>query len=636
MSYGHWGKMLRVNLTTGEIRNETLDEEFLRRYVGGWGFIAHTLLREVSPGADPLGPDNRLIYATGPITGQAIAGGGRHMMGAKSPLTGGFSGSEAGGFFGAEFKRSGWDMIIFEGASDTPVYLWINDDEVELRSAEHLWGRETWDVQEAVREELGDKRVRVSQCGPAGERLVRMSNVMHDATRAAGRTGLGAVMGSKKLRAVAVRGHQSPPLHDRDRLKELAKWFRDNFRETGSLAYATLGTVRMIRVNNDAGGLPTRNFSEGVFEGYESISSEAQMEITERRDTCYGCPIRCKWIVSVEDEDYPADPKYGGPEYETNGAFGSCIGVDDLRVVSHANHLCNAYGLDTIGTGVTIAWAMESFERGVLTTEDTDGLDLRFGNADAAIAMVHKIARREGLGDLLSHGSRYAATKTGQGSLAWAVQIKGQEVAMHDPRVKYGHGLGIAVSPTGADHMHSVHDSGYTTEGGIHDLKPLGVHHPLPKDDLSAEKARMVRRAMMWRVLDNLTGICMFHMWTPEQKAAIIAAATGWNTSVMELWHAAERAYDMARAFNALEGFGPQDDDLPPRFYEHFAKGPAANQAPTREQFQAAKQAFYAYMGWDPETAAPTRSRLEELDVAWVADLLEQARVPEGPLEGSA
>ena len=623
MSYGHWGKLLRVNLTTGDIAVESLDEGFLRRYLGGWGFIAHTLLRELPAGVDPLGPDNRLIYATGPITGQAIAGGGRHMIGAKSPLTGGFSGSEAGGYFGAELKRAGWDMVIFEGASPKPVYLWIQDDQVELRPAEHLWGREVWEVQEAIREELGDKWIRVSQCGPAGERLIRISNILHDASRAAGRTGLGAVMGSKKLRAVAVRGSQTPPVHDADRLKELGKWFRDNFRETGSLAYATLGTVRMVRVNNEAGGLPTRNFSQGVFEGFENLTSESQLEVTQRRDTCYGCPIRCKWVVSIEDETYPADPKYGGPEYETTGAFGSCCGIDDIRITCHANQLCNSYGLDTIGVGVTIAWAMESFERGVLTTADTDGLELTFGNGDALIALIHKIARREGFGDLLSHGSRYAAQQVGQGSLAWSVQIKGQEVAMHDPRVKYGHGLGIAVSPTGADHMHSVHDSGYTTDGGIHDLKPLGVLHPLPKDDLSAEKARMVRRAMMWRVLDNLTGICMFQAWPAQKKAEIIEAATGWNTSVLELWQAAERAYDMARAFNAREGFGPADDDLPPRMYEHFAEGPAAGQAPTREQFAAAKQAFYAYMGWDPATAAPTRARLEELDVPWVAEMLE-------------
>ncbi|MBN1399663.1 MAG: aldehyde ferredoxin oxidoreductase, partial [Anaerolineae bacterium] len=310
MSYGHWGKGLRVNLSTGAIGIETLDDLFLRRYVGGWGFIAYYLLKELAPGTDPLGPDNKLIYATGPVTGQPLAGGGRHMIGAKSPLTGGFSGSEAGGFFGAELKRAGWDLIIFEGVAPKPVYLWIKDDHVELRSAEHLWGQETHDVQEQIRSELGDRWIRVSQCGPAGENQVLVANVVHDATRAAGRTGMGAVMGSKHLRAVAVRGSQRPPVTDRDKVNELGRWFRDHYQETGSAVFSTLGTSRMVRVNQGVGGLPTRNFQQGTFESFEKLSAETVLDtITVDRDTCYGCPVRCKWVVEIDDEDYPVDRK---------------------------------------------------------------------------------------------------------------------------------------------------------------------------------------------------------------------------------------------------------------------------------------------------------------------------------------
>ena len=452
MTFGHWGKLLRVNLSTSDITTETLDDLFLRRYVGGWGFIGYYLLKEVVPGIDPLGPENKLIYATGPITGQPMAGGGRHMIGGKSPLTGGFAGSEAGGFFGAELKRAGWDAIIFEGTAEKPVYLWINDDQVELRPAEHLWGMETADVEERLREELGERRLRVSQCGPAGERLARIANVMHDAARAAGRTGLGAVMGSKKLKAVAVRGTRRPPVADQEALGELAKWFRDHYKETGSVVFSTLGTMRMVRANQGVGGLPTRNFQQGVFEGFESLTAERSLEtITVERDTCFGCPIRCKWVAEVKSDTYPVHRKYGGPEYETAGSMGSLCGIDSLEVVAYANQLCNANGLDTIGAGVSIAFAMECYERGLLTNEDTGGLDLRFGNAEALITMLERIVRREGLGDLLAEGSLRAAKKIGRGAERFAIQIKGQEVAMHDPRVKYGHGLGIGGRCDGGD-----------------------------------------------------------------------------------------------------------------------------------------------------------------------------------------
>ncbi len=624
MSYGHWGKALRVNLTTGDIKTETLDEKFMRRYLGGWGFIAYYLLKEVPAGIDPLGEENKLIFTTGPLAGQPLAGGGRHMVGAKSPLTGAFSGSEAGGFFGAELKRAGWDTIIFEGLSDSPVYLWIKDDEVELRPADALWGQETLDVEEQIRDELGDDNIRVAQCGPAGERLVRVANVMHDATRAAGRTGLGAVMGSKRLKAIAVRGSQRPPVADQEKIREMGRWFAQNYKETGSAVFSTLGTMRMVRVNQGVGGLPTRNFQEGQFEGFEAISSETMSDtITVNRDTCYGCPVRCKWVVQVNSDEYTVDPKYGGPEYETAGSMGSMCGIDDLEAIAYANQLCNANGLDTIGTGSTVAFAMECYERGILGPEDTDGLELTFGNPEALIETIKKIIKRKGLGDILAEGSRRAAEQIGGEAPDYSMSIKGQEVAMHDPRVKYGHGLGIAVSPTGADHMHSVHDSGYQTEEGIVDLKPLGVLDPLPFDDISTDKVRMVRQAMMWRVTYNLTGICYFHAWTPQQTKELINAATGWNTSVLEIWLAGERAYDMARAFNAREGFGPQDDALPERLMKALPEGPVAGQVYSEKEFAHALKTFYAMMGWDPDTAAPTREKLEALDIGWVADLLE-------------
>lgn len=624
MTTGHWGKVLRVNLTTGQISTETMSDTFMRRYVGGWGFIGYYLLKELEAGIDPLGPDNLLIFTTGPLAGQPLAGGGRHMVGAKSPLTGGFAGSEAGGFWGAELKRAGWDTVLFEGVSPEPVYLWIKDDQVELRPADKLWGKETLEVENIIREELDDRHIRVAQCGIAGEKLVRVSNVIHDHTRAAGRTGLGAVMGSKRLKAVAVRGSQRPPTSDPETLREMGRWMRDHYMETGAAAFATVGTVRMVRVNQGVGGLPTRNFQEGQFEDFEKLSAETILDtITTGRDTCYGCPIRCKWIVETKDAKYPTDPEYGGPEYETVGALGTVCGISDANAVARGSQLCNAYGLDSIGAGMTIAFAMECYEREIIGPEQTDGIELRFGNADAMLAMLEKIAHREGFGAVLAEGSRLAAEKIGPEAAPYAMQIKGQEIAMHDPRVKYGHGLGIAASPTGADHMHSVHDSGYQTDAGIADLKPFGILEPLPYDDLSLAKARMVRYAMMWRTTYNLTGICMFQPWTTAQTRDLITAVTGWNTSVMELWRAGERAYNLARAFNAREGFGPEQDKLPKRFFEAFREGPIAGKTFDEETFKSAMAAMYAMAGWDPETAAPTRAKLEDLDIGWVADLLE-------------
>jgi aldehyde:ferredoxin oxidoreductase len=624
MAYGHWGKLLRVNLTTGSITTESYDDIFLRRYVGGWGFIAYHLLKEVPAGCDPLGPENKLIFTTGPMTGQPLAGGGRHMVGGKSPLTGGFGAGECGGFFGAELKRAGWDTVIFEGVSPAPVYLWIKDDHAELRPAEHLWGRETLEVQQAIREEVDEKWARVAQIGLAGEKLARIANIIHDVNRAVGRTGMGAVMGSKRVRAVAVRGSQRPPTADIPRVTELGKWFRDHFQETGSAIFKTLATMRMVRNNQNFGGLPTRNFQEGVFEGFEKLSAENQLKtVTVDRDTCFGCPIHCKWVVEVKDPDYPVRREYGGPEYETTGAFGSMCGIDDNRVTCYANQLCNAFGLDTVGTGAAIALALECSERGLLTRDRTDGLQLRFGNGLVVVDLIKRIARREGFGNILAEGSQRMAEWIGGDATHYTMTVKKQDLAMHDPRVKYGHGLGVAVSPTGADHMHSLHDNGYQTIGGIHDIEPLGVIEPLPFDDLSPAKVRLVRQVMLWRVLDNVTGICMFQSWSAQQKVDLISAVTGWNTSVLELWQAAERAYDMARAFNFREGFGPQDDRLPERIMQPLPAGPVAGKVIDQKVFSDALFKLYEMMGWDPQTAAPTRTKLEELGVSWVADLLD-------------
>lgn len=616
MSFGYCGKILRVNLTNRSITTETPDDKFYRAYLGGRALIAYYLLKEVPADCDPLGPENKLIFAAGPLTGAPIAGSGRNSVGAKSPLTGGYGDGEAGGFWGAELKRAGYDAAIIEGQAERPVYLFINDDEISIRPASHLWGQDTLAVQEAIQAELGDDRIRIAQCGPAGEQLVRYAAVAHDITHWAGRTGMGAVMGSKKLRAIAVRGSQPVPVADKENLTEYARYLAENV-ETLAGGLKANGTAGGVMSLSASGGLPTRNFQEGSFEGAERISGPTMTgTILVDRENCYACPIYCKRVVKV-DQPYRVDPKYGGPEYETIASLGSLCGIDDLPAVAKGNERCGALGLDTISTGVCIAFAMECFERGILTEQDTDGLKLRFGNAAAMLELIEKIARREGIGALLAEGVRRAADKLGGEAPELAIHIKGQEVPMHEPRLKHGLGVGYAVSPTGADHCHNLHDTIFAKEGpSIEAFKALGVQEPLPVDDLSAAKVRMVYYVSNWRHFANSAVYCYFVPWDYLQMEGIMRAVTGWNTTVFELMKVGERANTLTRLFNLRAGFTREEDYLTRRFTKPFASGPLAGVAVPADQMERAIADYYAMMGWDAE-GRPTPARLGELGISW-------------------
>ena len=628
MPYGYAGKILRVNLSTSEITVEEPDDLFYRKHMGGWNVIAYYLLKELPPRVDPLGPDNLLIFATGVITGNPVAGAGRSQVGAKSPLTGGFGEADVGGWWGAELTMAGFDAIVITGRAEKPVYLWIKDGVAEIRPAEHLWGRLTADTQAALREELGDDRVRVAQIGPAGERLSLIAAVMHDINRAAGRTGLGAVMGSKNLKAVAVRGTGQKEVADAQALKEIARWYVEHYPDTWALSLQETGTAGGGVPQHKFGGLPTCNFQRGTFEeGWERITGQRMVEtISKKRDTCYSCPVRCKYVVEVKGGPYPVAAVYGGPEYETVASLGSNCGVSDLAAIARGNQLCNAYGLDTISCGVTISWAMECFERGLLTTEDTGGIELRFGDAAAMVQMVELMGKREGFGRLLSEGAYRAAKEIGRGTEAFAMHAKGQEIPMHEPRVKYGLGLGYAVSPTGADHIHNFHDRDFENEGGLDRLRPFGILETLKFDDLSPAKMRMVVTAIPWHTVCNTLGHCFFVSLTFDhfKLEELVRAITGWDASLHELLKAGERAYTMARAFNAREGFTAADDKIPARFFEPFREGPSAGNALPPEEFDRARITFYQMMGWDEHTGVPTGWKLHELGVGWVADELRR------------
>jgi aldehyde:ferredoxin oxidoreductase len=541
---------------------------------------------------------------------------------AKSPLTGAFGEAEAGGWWIPELKFAGFDAIVIKGKANRPVYLWIHDGEAEIRDASQLWGKYSKETQEEIRKELGDERIRIALIGPAGEKLVRVSCILNELKHANGRTGLGAVMGSKNLKAIAVRGKKRMEVADEEAVRRLTKWLKDTYEEP-YFSIGNLGTSRVTTMLSEQGILPTLNFREGSFAEADVISGETMSKtILVRRGTCYGCFVRCKREVQV-GEPYFVEPIYGGPEYETVAAFGSMCGIADLKAISKANQLCNAYGLDTISMGGLISFAMECYENGILTKGDTGGLELRFGNVEAMMRMLEMIGKREGLGDTLAEGICPAVEKFGKGAERFAMHVKGMPVPFHEPRGKVGVGLGYAVSATGPDHMEYPHDPFWATEAGISLLRPLGIFEPVDVFDLGPQKIRIfVYLQQYWNLLNSL-GICAFTAkpMGPQTLNGIVdyvKAVTGWETSLFDLLKVAERHANMARIFNLREGLTARDDTLPDRFFQPMEGGTLKGKKIDKEQFSKAIETYYEMMGWDPETGIPKKAKLAELDLDWL------------------
>lgn len=649
---GYHGKIARVNLTTGHVTMETPDDAFYRTYMGGHGFIAYFLYKEVPAGCDPLGPENKLIFATGCLTGLPFAGSGRHAAGAKSPLTGGYGGGEAGGFWGNELRRAGLDALIVEGVSPRPVYLWIKDGQIEIRDAHHLWGQECKPAEQAVRDELNDQRVRFAQIGPAGENLVLYATISNDLNEFVGRGGMGAVMGSKRLKGVAVRGTMGlPEVANAKKVLELNKWMAGPEGEKMNAGFRELGTSGGTLGSSMQGNLPTLNFRFGHWpgKGLPAMHGDApdhdrpELSPTEAcltADThagaqaitgqtmkdsglltgvegCFACGIKCKRVVESHGR-YEVDPDYGGPEYETIGMMGSNCGIDDLEAIAYANMRLGALGMDSVSCGGTIGWAMECVEKGLIPQEDLQGIDLRFGNVEAWLKVIELIAKRQGIGARLAEGSYRAAQAYGPDAVALAPVVKKQEHPAHEPRVKHGLGLGYMVSPTGADHMHNFHDTGYVKR--TNSLHPLGIFKPLPATDLSAEKVRMVCYTINWRHLQNTAMYCMFLPWTMDQVVELVKGATGWNTSLYELMKVGERVNTLSRLFNLREGLDHETDKLTRRFLTAFENGPLKGRAVPEEGIMNARSMYYSMMGWDPQTGVPTEGKLLELGLAWTRE----------------
>jgi aldehyde:ferredoxin oxidoreductase len=622
------GKILHVDLTRGALSIEEPPEEFYRTYGGGSAMGAYYLLRDLPSGADPLGPQNILTFFTGPITGLPVSGQSRICINALSPLSGGIGDSQAGGFAPAALKFAGFDGIVVKGASARPAYLFIAEGKAELHDAAGLWGRPTEEVDRLLAEKHG--KVEVMQIGPAGEKQVRLAAIMNMHNRANARTGVGAVMGSKQLKAVVVQGHLKLQAADP---KGVSRQHKEGTRNIEAIpdmkGIALNGTADVVPFQHSIGSLPAFNYNEGTFERYMEISGERMREtILKERDTCYACTVRCKRVVETEYQGQKVEPTYGGPEYETLATMGSYCGIADLGAISLSNQLCNAYGLDTIGTGATIAFAMECFEKGILTTADTGGLELRFGNADAMLELVRQIGERRGLGDVLAEGSARAAKRIGRGAEQCLITTKGTEAPAHMPQAKKSLGLIYAVNPFGADHQSSEHDPLYEEGVGEFYLKRLasmGLTTPQPPGSMTDEKIRYAFRTQCFYSAMDTYSLCQFvfgpswELYGPVETAEILSAGTGWDVTIDEILEVGERRLNMMRAFNARQGLTRKDDTLPRKFFKPLqGTGPTAGVAWKEEELERVKDVYYRLAGWDVATGNPTPRKLEELKLGWL------------------
>ena len=642
MAHGYNGKILHIDLTSGQFSVEEPGTAFYRKYMGGSAMAMHYLLKEMPAGVDPLGPENVLVLALSVLTGAAISGQSRMTAAAKSPLTGAIGDSQGGGFWPAEFKFSGFDAIVIKGKAEKPVYLWIHDGEYELRDATHLWGKITGDAEAIIKEELGDEKIEVLQVGPAGENSVRFAGIFSMSNRANGRTGMGAVMGSKNLKAVAVRGKKRPSIANKAGLNQLAKWGAANFADSDIAGLGKYGTAETTGSNQSIGSLPSYNYTSGVFEGWEAIDGTTMYDTILKgaaegtqdrtgRDTCYACTVRCKRRVEITTGAYKVDPHYGGPEYETTSTFGSYCAIDNLPAIAKANEICNKYGMDAISCGATIAWAFESFNEGILTLADTDGLDLAWGNAESMVKLTEKIAKRDGFGDLLAEGSERAAKKIGRGTEAFLITFKGQEAPAHLPQVKRSLAIIYAANPFGADHQSHEHDPVIEADLEYYTdrMAVLGFSEEQEPRSLSDEKIRFtIASQRMYSAMDSLN-LCQFvygpawQLYGPDDMVEAVRTVTGWDdVSFDELQIVGERRINMMRSFNAREGIDRKCDVLPEKLFKPLKGGVSNGWKIDREEFEAALDTYFEMCRWDVETGIPTRAKLEELELDWVADQL--------------
>ena len=602
---GYAGRVLHVDLTTGKTKVEPLNEEIARKYIGGIGLGIRLLIDNSKPGVDPFSPENPLILATGPMSGTMWpTGGNGHAFVSKSPQSFGVGESKSHGSFGTELKRAGYDAVIFKGRAEKPVYVWIDDDSVQLIDAQHLWGKSPAETEDIIKEELGDYYIRVAAIGVAGEKLVRIACIMNEKTRAAGRTGMGAVMGSKNLKAIAVRGTKDVTVAKPEEFKEFVKEFHERMKGPATKKYRTLGTPLNVLVHNSLSCMPTRNYNNSSFEGAEKVSGEYLNErFVAKIIGCSSCAMRCEHVCVVPEGPYKGTMTR--MEYEPLWAMGPYCGIDRLDAIIKGMDLCNYYGIDAISAGVIVGFAMDCYENGILTKEQMGGIDARFGNHEALVALLHKIGKREGIGDILAEGVKIAGQKIGKGAEKLAQHIKGVEITGYDLRCLKTAALGFAVSFRGADHnRHGAY--GFDVKGKV--------------DRLKAEKGRgkLVKEMEdMYTIIDSLI-VCKFSRGTYydgfKDLAKAYSLVTGFETSAEEMRRSGERINNVARLFNIREGLGRKDDTLPYKVMNLPIpdEGPSKGSYVTQAELDLLLDDYYEVRGWTRE-GIPTIEKLKEL-----------------------
>jgi aldehyde:ferredoxin oxidoreductase len=615
MLFGYAGRVLHVDLSTGKTHVEPLNENYAKKYIGGIGLGIRLWLDYSKVGVDPFSPDNPLILTIGPISGTMWpTGGNGHAFVSKSPQSYGVGEAKAHGSFGTEMKRAGYDAIVFKGKAEKSVYVWIDDDAVQLLDASHLWGKSPGETEDAIREELGDYYIRVAAIGVAGEKLARMACIINDKTRACGRTGLGAVMGSKNLKAIAVRGTRDITVAKMDEFMEYVKEFHERMKGPATQKYRTLGTPENVLVHNSLSCMPTRNYNNSRFEGAEKVSGEVLNDkFVAKIIGCSSCAMRCEHMCVVAEGPYKN--VMTRMEYETLWALGPYCGVDRLDAIIKGMELSNYYGIDAISAGVTVGFAMDCYERGILSKEELDGIDAKFGNADAMVQLVEKIGKREGVGDLLADGAKFAADKIGKGSDKLAATIKGVETTGYDLRCLKTAALGFAVSFRGADHnRHGAY--AFDVKGKV--------------NRLVAEKGRgkMVRDMEdTYNLIDSFI-ICKFSRGTYYKElpdmAKLYTLVTGFEMTAEQLKQAGERIQNAARLFNIREGLGRKDDTLPWKVMHDPIpdEGPSKGALVSQAELDLLLDDYYESRGWTRE-GVPTMAKLKELGMEDLAPIIE-------------
>ena len=605
-----FGTFVRVDLSTNKVSKMDIDETILKMFIGSTGLGAKIVYDEVPGDLDPYDPSAVLACLTGPLTGTGAPGCCGIGWVAKSPLKIGMGESESQGFFGAELRATGIDGIIIKGKASKPVYLWVHDGSLEIRNATHLWGKDTYVTEDILRKELGDEKIRVACIGPAGENLVRFASIMNDKGHAAGKSGMGAVMGSKLLKAVAVRGTRPIKIFNESAFRRLCKEWRETLLTSeAARIIARYGTAGQIDMFHELGDMPVKNWSTGYFAEWEKLTGQYLQSINKvKHIPCFNCPLAHNHCIEVLEGQfkgfYPMEP-----EYEACAALGSNLLISDINAVIKANDLCNRFGMDVISTGGTIGFAMECFERGIITGDDTGGIDLEFGNVEAMLTIIEKIARREGFGNILAEGEKRAAEIIGKGAIEYAVHQKGMTPQFHDPRSGVIRALGDAVA-TGVD------DGNVSEWGGPN--PEFGVTKPLDRFSTEGKAAFLIKMQARWIFMDSI-GACAFACFKVPVRlmAETLSAATGWSIGFEQAMEAGDRITQLRRVFNIKCGAKPEDDTLPPRILNHAhpeggAKGVKINLKPMLEE-------YYKLRKWDPKSGLPAREELERVGLSDVA-----------------